>query len=167
MALDRSVLDLSLARTVTAFDHSPASTGHRNPASPVRSPSRGLGDLRNLRKPWSKSADDLGKLSSTPTLTRIDTSFQNKVQDYRGNTILTGSTPTSHSPQSSISYPFPSITTTNAETETPSSSPPQHTGILTGGTSPGGTSTPPLTPSGHIHSRSHSFTAALRSLGGL
>ncbi|KAI0090890.1 hypothetical protein BDY19DRAFT_887550 [Irpex rosettiformis] len=160
----RSVLDLSLARTATAFDHFPASNAARNPASPMRSPSRGLGDLRNIsRKPWSKSADDLGKLSSAPALSRIDTSFQNKLHDYRGNTIPSCTTPTSHSPQGSISYPFPSITTTSVETETPSSSPPQRSGILTSGSSPADANTPPLTPNGHVHSRSHSFTPRLPS----
>ena len=129
----------------------------------MRPPSRGLGDLRNIsRKPWSKSADDLGKLSSAPALSRIDTSFQNKVNDYRVNTIPSDATPTSHSPDS-ITYPFPSITTTNAEAETPSSSPPQRSDILTASSSPAGTNTPPLTPNGHIHSRSHSFTPRLPS----
>ncbi|OBZ69986.1 hypothetical protein A0H81_10131 [Grifola frondosa] len=65
----RSVVDLSLARTVTSagFDH--AGRSSRTPSSPSQPmlSSRGgggggLGDLRNLsRKPWSKSADDLGK----------------------------------------------------------------------------------------------------------
>ncbi|KAI0689000.1 hypothetical protein BC835DRAFT_1371134 [Cytidiella melzeri] len=163
----RSVLDLSLARTATAFDNSPVSTSARSQASPVRSPSRGLGDLRYIsRKPWSKSADDLGKLSSAPRLSPIDTSFHHKVHDYRGNnheTAGTTTTPTSYSPQGSVSFPFPTITTTNVETETPSSSPPQRSGIFTAGSSPVGNGTPPLTPSGQVHARSHSFTPRLPS----
>lgn len=134
--------------------------------------SRGLGDLRNMsRKPWSKSADDLGKLarSTSPNLSPIDTSFHHKVQSYRNNrndSVSSSNSPSLHSPQSTnTSYPFPVISTTTVET--PSSSPPSRNGVLTTGSSPVSSGASPVTPlsqtSGHVHMRSHSFTPRLPS----
>lgn len=172
----RSVLDLSLARTATTFDHHhgghPPHTPHtpRTPSSPSHPVfSKGLGDLRNIsRKPWSKSADDLGKLShaSGPALSPIDTAFQGKIEQYRNNrndSVSSSNLPSpSTSPAASVhkGYPFP----TAVATDTLSSSPPQMLGVLTTGSSPASTGTSPVTPnSGHVHSRSHSFTPRLPS----
>ncbi|KAJ3539493.1 hypothetical protein NM688_g6351 [Phlebia brevispora] len=173
----RSVLDLSLARTNTALDDSPGASSMYTPSSPSSTtPSRGLGDLRNLsRKPWSKSADDLGKFSqSTPSLNRIDTSFRERVQSYRNNrndSVGSKETPSSaHSPTSTGSvggYPFPTITT---NIESPSSSPPHRAPIHSPSSqsSPLSTSAPGVSPlaqpnPGLVHTRSHSFTPRLPS----
>ncbi|KAL4249617.1 hypothetical protein ABKN59_006179 [Abortiporus biennis] len=166
----RSVLDLSLARTPTNTDHirHGASRTPSSPSNPVFS--RGLGDLRNIsRKPWSKSADDLGKMTSlhSPTLTPIDTTFQGKIEQYRNRnnradsvSSVNASPSTSPSGSAHKNYPFPTI----SATESPSSSPPNRLGVLTANSSPSSAGTPPLTPSSaHVHARSHSFTPRLPS----
>ncbi|KAI0074864.1 hypothetical protein K474DRAFT_1499666 [Panus rudis PR-1116 ss-1] len=166
----RSVLDLSLARTATNFDHAPPSS--RIPSSPSQSSfSKGLGDLRNIsRKAWSRSADDLGKLShsGSPTLAPIDTSFQEKIDQYRNLrndsfSSITGASPTT-SPAASLQagkhFPFPAISTSDSL----SSSPPPRLTHSGSGSSPNSTNSPPLTPaSGQVHTRSHSFTPRLPS----
>ncbi|EKM53679.1 uncharacterized protein PHACADRAFT_198103 [Phanerochaete carnosa HHB-10118-sp] len=165
----RSVYDLSLGRTATHYDDSQGGSVSRDLSSPSRGlTSRGLGDLRGMsRKPWSKSADDLGKLArpASPSLSLVDTLFQDKVQSYRNNRNDSVSSGNSPSPQSSTSYPFPVISTTTVET--PSSSPPNRSGLLTSGSSSASPGTSPVTPlsqtSGHAHARSHSFTPRLPS----
>lgn len=186
----RSVLDLSLARTATTFEtHHGGYTSHtshtshtpRAPSSPSHPAySKGLGDLRNIsRKPWSKSADDLGKMphAISPTLSPIDTAFQGKIEQYRNNrndSVSSSNLPSpSTSPAPSIhkGYPFP----TTVATEALSSSPPQMLGVLNPATSSASGGNSPVTPGsgGHVHSRSHSFTPRLPSklsapkLGGL
>ncbi|CAL1711692.1 unnamed protein product [Somion occarium] len=176
----RSVLDLSLARTATTFDNSHPVPSARAPSSPSNSGfSRGLGDLRNIsRKPWSKSADDLGKISHTasPMLSPIDTTFAGKIEQYRthrNDSVGSSDAPSpSSSPPVSLlqggkHFPFPTISTT----ESLSSSPPPRLAASSSGSSP---SSPTLTPSsGPVHARSHSFTPRLPSklsapkLGGL
>ncbi|TBU46639.1 hypothetical protein BD309DRAFT_888031 [Dichomitus squalens] len=174
---NRSVVDLSLARTVTAAPDS-RPHAHRTPSSPTQpsiSPrgGGGLGDLRNLsRKPWSKSADDLGKMSadgSTPTLTPIDTTLHQKIKTYRSDSVSSSAAPSPSLPSPSASsfkmaYPFPVI---SAELST---SPPKSTRL--GPLPPSGHGTPispPLTPASsasstsQVHSRSHSFTPRLPS----
>ncbi|KAM5530203.1 hypothetical protein V8D89_016139 [Ganoderma adspersum] len=137
--------------------------------------SSGYGDLRSLsRRPWSKSADDLSKIStngSTPTLTPIDTSLHQKIKTYRSDSV-SSSAATSSSPIPSPStasfkmkYPFPVV---SAELST---SPPKNARL--GPLPPsnhGSPISPPLTPSSststatsHVHSRSHSFTPRLPS----
>ncbi|KAH8103500.1 hypothetical protein BXZ70DRAFT_925997 [Cristinia sonorae] len=167
----RSVLDLSLGRTTTTIEHSPSSHTPRTPSSPSQPAftSRGLGDLRNIsRKPWSKSADDLGKVSVSPTLTPIDTTFQGKIEQYRTNradsvSSAVPSPATSPTPSyNQKNYPFPS----SSNTDGLSTSPPHKLGPLSSAPSPI-SGTPPLTPSsasgGQVHSRSHSFTPKLPS----
>ncbi|KAI9061367.1 hypothetical protein FKP32DRAFT_1594529 [Trametes sanguinea] len=165
----RSVMDLSLARTTSAMPDS-RPQANRTPSSPPPPGfSRGLGDLRNMsRKPWSKSADDLGKISasaSSPQLTPIDTTLHQKIKTYRSDSVsssIAASPSPLPSPSASslnMNYPFPSI---SAE----ASSPPKNTrlGPPSSNVSP---ITPPLTPasstSSHVHSRSHSFTPRLPS----
>ena len=130
-----------------------------------------MGDLRSLsRKPWSKSADDLGKISasmSTPTLTPIDTTLHQKIRTYRSDSV-SSSVAASPSPVPSpsvasfnMNYPFPVI---SAEMST---SPPKNTRLGPPSTN-ASPITPPLTPasstsSTHVHSRSHSFTPRLPS----
>ncbi|KAH9927766.1 uncharacterized protein B0H18DRAFT_1118293 [Fomitopsis serialis] len=171
----KSVLDLS--RTATAFDDLPKPP--RMPSSPTQpSMSRGLGDLRNIsRKPWSKSADDLSKLSShmpAPVLTPLDTTFHGRIEQYRNNrggSVGSMSTVPSPSVSSIMSgqqknYPFPAITTSPSEPL--SASPPSRPSIQLSAASPtltGGTAlTPSLSNSStHVHTRSHSFTPRLPS----
>lgn len=163
-------MDLSLARTTSAV---PDTRPHaqRTPSSPSQPAfSRGLGDLRNMsRKPWSKSADDLGKIHtsvSSPALTPIDTTMHEKIKSYRSDSI-SSSIATSPSPLASSSvtslnmnYPFPSIPADAA------ASPPKNARLGPPSTNPSPI-TPPLTPvsstSPHVHSRSHSFTPRLPS----
>ncbi|KAI1790396.1 hypothetical protein LXA43DRAFT_891223 [Ganoderma leucocontextum] len=135
----------------------------------------GYGDLRSLsRRPWSKSADDLSKIStngSTPTLTPIDTTLHQKIKTYRSDSV-SSSAATSSSPIPSPStssfkmkYPFPVVSA-----ELPMS-PPKNARL--GPLPPsnqGSPISPPLTPSSststatsHVHSRSHSFTPRLPS----
>lgn len=169
------MLDLSLARTPTSFEGHPRSSP-RTPSSPSHPGiSKGLGDLRSIsRKPWSKSADDLGKLtpSSAPTLSPLDTSFRDRVDYYRGRGEYSASTSNSAAPSPTISpdtssvknYPFPIITTQEAL----SSSPPQRGAPISSSSSPVYMTPSPLTSStsgstSHVHSRSHSFTPRLPS----
>ena len=173
-----------LGRSTTGFDQSPGNHTPRAPSSPSQTSfaSKGLGDLRNIsRKPWSKSADDLGKVSqtSTPALTSTDTSFQERIDQYRTNradsvsSTAVPSPTTSPAPSQTQNYPFP----TSATSDGLSSSPPHRLGVLTTSSSPSPVSagTPPLTPAGNgqVHVRSHSFTPRLPSklsapkLGGL
>ncbi|KAH9935113.1 uncharacterized protein BXZ73DRAFT_89498 [Epithele typhae] len=170
----RSVADLSLARTNTAMTDS-RPINNRTPSSPSPPSFDGysMGDLRNLsRKPWSKSADDLGKMSpsaSTPALTPIDTTLHNKIRTYRSDSIgsSVAATPSpAPSPSTAsfnMNYPFPAIA---ADVST---SPPKATNARLGPPLVSASSiTPPLTPASttssyHVHSRSHSFTPRLPS----
>ncbi|KAI8978267.1 hypothetical protein BD414DRAFT_421946 [Trametes punicea] len=121
------------------------------------------------RKPWSKSADDLGKMSasaSSPALTPIDTTLHQKIKSYRSDSVSSSVGPSTSplpSPTASsvnMNYPFPVISTDA------SASPPKNArlGPPSSSASP---ITPPLTPvsstSSHVHSRSHSFTPRLPS----
>ncbi|OCH89401.1 hypothetical protein OBBRIDRAFT_732687 [Obba rivulosa] len=125
------------------------------------------------RKPWSKSADDLGKLSQTssPTLTPIDTSFRDRVADYRSNrndSVGSTNTPSTTSPAGSMSvqksFPFPTINPPDSL----SSSPPQRSGPLSSTPSPVNGNAQNLAPTqssgGHVHARSHSFTPRIAKL---
>ncbi|KAI0919200.1 hypothetical protein AcV5_002181 [Taiwanofungus camphoratus] len=173
-AASRSVVDLSLSSNTTLVNRSRIGSP-RTPSSPSHPAlSRGLGDLRNIsRKPWSKSADDLGKISSqisSPTLTPIDTTFHGKVEHYRNNrsesigSISNAPSPSDYSVMSGQkTYPFPVY----KPSEPLSTSPPQRPSVQL--PSPPVSSTgAPLTPTSsnsgsHVHSRSHSFTPRLPS----
>lgn len=170
--MPRSVADLSLARTATAL---PDSRPHalRTPSSPSQPmvSQGGLGDLSALKsKPWSKSADDLGKMSPTstsPKLTPIDTTLYQKIKTYRSDSVSSSAAPSPSplpSPSASslnMNYPFPVI---SAELST---SPPKNTRLGPPMSNHASPITPPLTPSSstssHVHSRSHSFTPRLPS----
>ncbi|PIL33764.1 transporter [Ganoderma sinense ZZ0214-1] len=134
----------------------------------------GYGDLRSLsRRPWSKSADDLSKMStngSTPTLTPIDTSLHQKIKTYRSDSVSSSAATSSPIPSPStasfkMKYPFPVV---SAELST---SPPKNARLAPLPPSNYGPPiSPPLTPSSststttsHVHSRSHSFTPRLPS----
>ncbi|KAI0700969.1 hypothetical protein C8T65DRAFT_656956 [Cerioporus squamosus] len=170
-AASRSVADLSLARTATA---TPDSRPHafRTPSSPSNAKSHGgLGDLSALKsKPWSKSADDLGKLSPTstsPKLAPIDTTLYQKIRTYRSDSVSSSAAaspsplPSPSASSLNINYPFPVI---SADLST---SPPKNTRLVPPMSNHASPITPPLTPSSstssHVHSRSHSFTPRLPS----
>ena len=143
----RSVFDLSLAHAQTGTDGLPTS-----PSSGKKS-SADLGDLRSLsHKPWSRSAEELGKFSSSAPSTPLPSSFQDKIQQYR-----TGSP--SNSPTSPLhhQHPFPTLpaASSSADLSSAPSSPVSLTPSL--GTPPSGASVPML------HVRSHSFTPKLPS----
>ncbi|KAI0319572.1 hypothetical protein OF83DRAFT_1170122 [Amylostereum chailletii] len=153
----RSVHDLSLTRTRTAVDvprHAPQS-----PGSPSRrkASAAGLGDLRSLsHKPWSRSAEELGKFSVSAPSTPATATFQDKVTQYRG-------TSPGHSPSTSNGqqYLFPIITSQGVPI------PPSSPGSSPGSLSPLMTTmagSPPSSPTNtHLHVRSHSFTPKLPS----
>ncbi|KZT03884.1 uncharacterized protein LAESUDRAFT_728564 [Laetiporus sulphureus 93-53] len=177
-AASRSVLDLSLTHDHSAYDELSGKASPRTSSSPSQPAlSRGLGDLRNIsRKPWSKSADDLGKLSyqrSSPILTPIDTTIHDKIDQYRTNrggsvgSMSNAPSPTSSSVMSAQkNYPFPVIS--QSPSEPLSASPPSRPSIQLATSSPTSTTGAALTlvtsnGSGHVHARSHSFTPRLTS----
>ena len=145
----RSVFDLSLARAQAGLDGPMTSS-----PSPGKKGSTDLGDLRGLsHKPWSRSAEELGKFSASAPSTPLSTSFQDKIQQYRIGSP--SSSPTApHPPQQ---HPFPTFTATSSSADLSSapSSPVSLSPSL--GTPPPGTSVPML------HVRSHSFTPKLPS----
>ncbi|KAF4598923.1 rho GTPase-activating protein [Pleurotus pulmonarius] len=135
-----------------------------SPSTPTGS-SGGLGDLRTIsRRGWSRSADDLGKMSPT-NLSPINTNFQDKVAQYRGRSDSSASGVSPSTPSSPASLingrqPFPMI-------KPPVSVSPPRSSTLP-------MSVPPLTVSRsadessivqppHVHTRSHSFTPKLSS----
>jgi hypothetical protein len=145
----RSVFDLSLARAQAGLDGPTSSS-----PSPGKKGSTDLGDLRGLsHKPWSRSAEELGKFSASAPSTPLSTSFQDKIQQYRiGSPSHSPTAP--HPPQQ---HPFPTFTATSSSADLSSapSSPVSLSPSL--GTPPSGASVPML------HVRSHSFTPKLPS----
>ncbi|KAF4562974.1 rho GTPase-activating protein [Pleurotus pulmonarius] len=158
----RSVLDLS-SRHPGSLDI-PNQPVPPSPSTPTGS-SGGLGDLRTIsRRGWSRSADDLGKMSPT-NLSPINTNFQDKVAQYRGRSDSSASGVSPSTPSSPASLingrqPFPMI-------KPPVSVSPPRSSTLP-------MSVPPLTVSRsadessivqppHVHTRSHSFTPKLSS----
>lgn len=164
----RSVLDLS-ARPPVSLDMSPFHPPS-TPSSPITAPnSAGLGDLRSIsRKGWSKSVDDLGKVSSS-SFSPIKTSFHNKVVEYRNRSdsnasVISPSSPTSSGSIPNGRHPFPSVQGSSS----PSSSPPRSTTLPPVSISisaPELDEGPPVKTSNptHVHTRSHSFTPKLSS----
>jgi GTPase-activating protein BEM2 len=145
----RSVFDLSLTRANTGMDGIPTSS-----PSPGKKNSAELGDLRSLsHKPWSRSAEELGKFSSSAPSTPLLTSFQDKIHQYR--TGSPSNSPTG--PQSQHQHPFPTLpaASSSADLSSAPSSPVSLNPSL--GTPPSGPSVPML------HVRSHSFTPKLPS----
>lgn len=145
----RSVFDLSIARTQAGVDGPTTSS-----PSPGKKRSTDLGDLRGLsHKPWSRSAEELGKFSTSAPSTPMSISFQDKIHQYRIGSPSHSPT-ASHPPQQ---HPFPTFTATSSSADLSSapSSPVSLSPSL--GTPPSGSSVPML------HVRSHSFTPKLPS----
>ena len=142
----RSVFDLSLARTQSKVD------GPNTP-SPRKMGSADLGDLRSLsQKPWSRSAEELGKFSHSAPSSPVLNGFQDRVQQYRTGSPNHSSIASHPQPQ----HPFPSFTATSSSdlSSSPSSQ-------VSTGPSPG---TPPSSVAvPMLHVRSHSFTPKLPS----
>ncbi|KAJ3512365.1 hypothetical protein NLJ89_g3558 [Agrocybe chaxingu] len=165
----RSVLDLSVRQqgSIEVSRFPPPSV----PSSPTVGHSlSGLGDLRAIsRKGWSRSADDLSRISPAE-FSPVKPSFQERIAEYRSRSDSNPSivSPASQSPISSSHpingrHPFPS-----AGPSSPSSSPPRSATLptvsisisspaLDEGLAPRTTSPTPA------HTRSHSFTPKLPS----
>ncbi|KAI0036125.1 hypothetical protein K488DRAFT_41770 [Vararia minispora EC-137] len=129
----RSVLDLSRTAAPDGPD-SPAA--RRRPAVPA------LGDLRALsRKPWSKSADDLSKLSASPPASPTARAIHDRVANYRNASSPSSARP-GHAPQGSAPQQvlFPALSPPGSPALDP------HALLL-----------PALHSPQHVHARSHSF----------
>ncbi|KAF4620517.1 hypothetical protein D9613_001123 [Agrocybe pediades] len=164
----KSVLDLS-ARPQGSLElsrfHNPSVPS--SPTTPGRpSGGGGLGDLRNIsRKAWSRSADDLSKVSPVP-FSPIQTSFKERVAEYRNRSGSNASAVSPSSPSSGSvlngRHPFPTVGSTS-----PSSSPPRSATLPAVSISI--TTAAPeedilqTTSPTHVHTRSHSFTPKLPS----
>jgi GTPase-activating protein BEM2 len=164
----RSVLDLSLAGHGNSLDYSgPRHARHAcSPVSPqsTRSAGGGLGDLRNIsRKPWSRSADDLGKFAASGPPTSplsIDTTFREKVVQYR-KASLTGSADDQLAPQTPKNEIFPSSPKSPARSQT---QPVGGSGaLLSPSSSPSTEAEGGQLPTNRVHVRSNSFTPRLAS----
>jgi len=164
--ISRSVLDLS-ARPQGSLELS-RFNNPSTPSSPTTSsrPSAGLGDLRNIsRKAWSRSADDLSKVSPI-SFSPIQTSFKERVAEYRNRSESNASAVSPSSPSSGSMlngrHPFPTVGNTS-----PSSSPPRSATLpavsISITTSAADENIPLSTSPTHVHTRSHSFTPKLPS----
>lgn len=162
----RSVLDLS-TRPPGSLDisHSfPSPIQHSSPGP------GGLGDLRNIsRKAWSRSADDLGKLSSS-TSSPVDASFHNKVTEYRNrsNSNATLAPSTVNITTNNMRQPFPTIVTTSPLSSSPQDDDFPISAVSISVSSPSSFDKPlPFELSNsapiQVHNRSHSFTPRLPS----
>jgi len=140
----RSVFDLSLARTPRGADDL------ANPSpSPDKKRSADLGDLRSLsHKPWSRSAEELGKFSASAPSSPMP-NFQDRIQQYR-----TGSP--SHSP-TTCHHPFPTFPATSSSADL-SSAPSSPVSLSHSPATPPSSAGVPM-----LHVRSHSFTPKLPS----
>ncbi|KAL0955530.1 hypothetical protein HGRIS_001768 [Hohenbuehelia grisea] len=153
----KSVVDLS-TRPPGSLDIPPFPSPGLS-SSPTTS-SSGLGDLRNIsRRGWSKSADDLIKMTPS-NLSPITTSFQERIAQYRNRSDSTTSGISPSSPASPASFaggrqPFPT-----------SASPPRSATLPVPGMS--ASISAPMEETSrsvgqHVHTRSHSFTPKLSS----
>lgn len=161
------MLDLS-SRPQNSLDISPFYPPS-TPSSPTVASPSGLGDLRTMsRRAWSRSADDLGKVSSSD-FAPPSPSFQEKIAEYRNRSnssasLATPSSPTAGGDDINGRQPFPTIKTTIS----PSSSPPHTSNMnsVTISVSAPALDEPPMphsSPPAHVHARSHSFTPKLSS----
>ncbi|KAG5644301.1 hypothetical protein DXG03_008719 [Asterophora parasitica] len=155
----KSVLDLSIRPPGSLEILSPHPTS--TPSSPALGPlqGNGSGDLRSIsRRGWSRSADDLSQISSAQ-FSPIQTSFQERVAEYRNRSSSNASAispPTPSSPNITNGWhPFPTV----KSGESPSSSPPRSATLPSVSIS---ISAPTIDQSQnaqtHVHTRSHSFT---------
>lgn len=161
---------MSIRPPAGSLDISPPHTTS-TPSTPVQ-PSHvqgGLGDLRNIsRKAWSRSADDLNKMS--PSFSPIKTSFQDKVAEYRSRSDSNASamTPTSPNfPSAPVNgrHPFPSIRNASPSSSLSSSPPRSATlpSVFTSNSAPGAEEGSLAKSAMHVHTRSRSFTPKLSS----
>ncbi|KAJ4468415.1 hypothetical protein C8J55DRAFT_437773 [Lentinula edodes] len=136
-----------------------------SPSSPLRS-TYGLGDLRAIsRRAWSKSADDLSKLSAD-----VSPAMEEKIAQYRNRSNSNTSPLSPGSPPSAPPFfersfshgtgvqPFPSLPRIN----TPSSATPTVSISISAPAIDEATHKPAPSPT-HVHTRSYSFTPKLAS----
>ncbi|KAF8805136.1 hypothetical protein BYT27DRAFT_7105396 [Phlegmacium glaucopus] len=158
----RSVLDLSI-RSPGSVELS-RRRGPSSPASPSSKSFTGLGDLRNIsKKGWSKSADDLSKVSPAE-FSPVKASFQERIVEYRNRSRSNAS---SIPPSGVVNgrHPFPSVSSTPPSSSS-SSSPPRNTilpSVSISISAPALDDELPITPPTHVHTRSQSFTPKLPS----
>ncbi|KAI6046239.1 hypothetical protein EDC04DRAFT_2887920 [Pisolithus marmoratus] len=160
-ALDasRSVADLSL-HPKQSLDvlNAPSSPSHSHRPSTSSS----LGDLRAIsNKAWSKSADDLRSFSK-PSRGVVDTSFQNRIQEYRNRSnssaTLHAASPSDSAASASPTHrPFPSTASTIPLSSSPPSdriphAEPNISISVSSPTTETFTADEPLTPTARIHS---------------
>ncbi|KAI6043474.1 hypothetical protein EDC04DRAFT_2890865 [Pisolithus marmoratus] len=160
-ALDasRSVADLSLhPKPSLDILNAPSSPSHSHRPSTSSS----LGDLRAIsNKAWSKSADDLRSFSK-PSRGVVDTSFQDRIQEYRNRSnssaTLHAASPSDSAASASPTHrPFPSTASTIPLSSSPPSDriPHAEPNISISVSSPTAetfTADEPLTPTARIHS---------------
>ncbi|KAF5354352.1 hypothetical protein D9758_010729 [Tetrapyrgos nigripes] len=169
-----SVLDLN-GRNPSSIDLGSAFAYDQNASSPTTSQSAGgLGDLRNIsRRGWSKSADDLVRLSPMA----VEPTIEEKIAQYRNRSNSNGSllspssptmasptTPKSHTPagQAVAAQPFPSMESPVRSRFPPTSTAPMVSISISAPTVDEASTSPSSTPE-RVHTRSHSFTPKLSS----
>jgi GTPase-activating protein BEM2 len=145
------VFDLSIAHAPTRID------GLANsPSSPDRKVSADLGDLRSLSlKPWSRSAEELGKFSVSAPSSPLANNFHDRIQQYRTGSPSHSHSPTVSHPQSQ--HPFPTFATTSSSADL-SSAPSSPVSLSPSPATPPSSAGVPM-----LHVRSHSFTPKLPS----
>jgi len=153
-------MDLS-SRNPTSLDLSSVSFNNNSsqpssPSSPLRS--TGLGDLRAIsQRGWSRSVDDLGKMSAEPS-----PEMEDRIAQYRNRSNSNG--PPSAPPIVQRNFgsgiqPFPSLT----GTETPKPATPTVSISISAPAVDESASIKPQSLPTHVHTRSHSFTPKLAS----
>ncbi|KAJ4471470.1 rho GTPase activating protein 22 [Lentinula aciculospora] len=164
----RSVMDLS-SRNQNSLDLSSISFNSSqpsSPSSPLRS-THGLGDLRAIsRRAWSKSADDLSKVSAD-----VSPAMEEKIAQYRNRSNSNTSSLSPNGPPSAPPFferssshgtgvqPFPSL----SRVHTPSSATPTVSISISAPVVDEASSYRPAPSPTHVHTRSHSFTPKLAS----
>ncbi|KAJ3766830.1 hypothetical protein FB446DRAFT_823770, partial [Lentinula raphanica] len=156
-------MDLSSSRNPNSLDLSSIGFNSSQPSSPT-SPIRSthiLGDLRSIsRRGWSKSADDLSKISVD-----VSPSMEEKIAQYRNrsnsNTTSGGlsTAPPPFERSTSQGTPFPSL----SRVETPTSTTPTVSISISAPVMDDVSTNRPSPSPTHVHTRSHSFTPKLAS----
>ncbi|TFK45164.1 hypothetical protein BDQ12DRAFT_50569 [Crucibulum laeve] len=139
------------------------------PSSPITSHgSGGLGDLRTIsRRGWSKSADDLSKVSPS-NFSPVKASFQEKIAEYRNRSDSAASVIPSPPLSPNLAgghHPFPSLKHVGPPPSSPRSATlPPPVSISISAPSPEENDSLKASPTNtHVHVRSHSFTPKLPS----
>ncbi|KAF5377413.1 hypothetical protein D9757_009715 [Collybiopsis confluens] len=188
----RSVMDLS-SRNANPLDISAIQFNASQPSSPSSPQFRSapLGDLRAISKRgWSRSADDLSKISTTTTDLSPSISMEQRIAQYRNrsNSNSTPGTPPSapplfqrgfnHGSMSPSPQPFPTISMARSDssqsatsyTSAASTTPTVSISISAPAIDESAPAAPPSAPPSssssspkppHTHIRSHSFTPKL------